>query len=191
MTPSEWTGSIGEVVRLVCTPSQHVNVTWTRSGGLPLPYSATQRDGVLTITKPTSSDSGLYVCTATSARGTEISTSARITIIPRRDPPIIKVRPERQEVSQGTTAEVRCITNGEPNVQVKWSKYTETMSSRVQQLGDKLKITNIQVSDRGVYICRVSSPAGIHDASAIIEVEREFIIASLSWFLRETKKTRF
>ncbi|XP_067214275.1 basement membrane-specific heparan sulfate proteoglycan core protein isoform X33 [Linepithema humile] len=171
VTPSEWTGTLGEVVRLVCTPSQHVNVTWTRSGGLPLPYSATQRDGVLTITKPTPNDSGLYVCTATSARGTETSTSARITIIPRRDPPVIRVRPERQEVSQGTIAEVQCITGGEPNVQVKWSKYTETMSSRVQQVGDKLKIINVQVSDRGVYICRVSSPAGSYEASAIIEVE--------------------
>lgn len=179
MTPSEWVGSIGELVRLVCTPSQNVNVTWTRSGGLPLPYSTTQRDGVLTITKPTPNDSGFYVCTATSARGTETSTSAKITVLPRKEQPAIKVRPERQEVSQGTVAEVRCITNGQPDVQVKWSKYTETMSPRAQQVGDKLIIVNVQVSDRGVYICRVSGPTGSHEASAIIEVERKFTAASL------------
>ncbi|TGZ46957.1 Basement membrane-specific heparan sulfate proteoglycan core protein [Temnothorax longispinosus] len=170
ITPSEWTGTSGDVVRLICTPSQHANVTWTRSGGL-LPYTASQRDGVLTITNPIPDDSSIYVCTATSVRGTETSTTARITIVPRREPPTVKVRPERQEVSQGTTAEVRCITSGEPGLQVKWSKYTETMSNRVQQVGDTLRIINAQVSDRGVYICRVTSPTGSYEASTIIEVE--------------------
>lgn len=140
-----------------------------------MPYTASQQDGILTIANPSPSDSGLYVCTATSIRGTETSTSARITIIPRRDPPTVKVRPERQEVSQGMVAEVRCITSGEPGVQVKWSKYTETMSSRVQQVGDTLRIINAQVSDRGVYICRVTSSSGSYEASAIIEVERKSI----------------
>lgn len=185
VTPSEWSGTSGEVVRLTCTPSQHANVTWTRSGGLPLPYSATQRDGVLTITNPVPSDSGIYVCTATSTRGTETSTIAKITIVPRRELPTIKVRPERQEVSQGTVAEVRCITSGESGVQVKWSKYTETMSSRVQQVGDTLRIVNAQVSDRGVYICRVSSPSGSYEASAIIEVERKFTIYSAFLFFNK------
>ncbi|RLU19726.1 hypothetical protein DMN91_008283 [Ooceraea biroi] len=171
VTPSEWSGTSGDVVRLICTPSQHANITWTRSGGLPLPYSASQRDGILTITNPSPSDSGIYVCTATSTRGTETSTSARITIVTRKEPFTVKVRPERQEVSQGTVAEVRCITSGEPDLQVKWSKYTEAMSSRVQQVGDVLRIVNAQVSDRGVYICRVTSPAGSYEASAIIEVE--------------------
>ncbi|XP_019884797.1 basement membrane-specific heparan sulfate proteoglycan core protein isoform X13 [Camponotus floridanus] len=170
VTPSEWSGTIGDVVKLICTPSQHANVTWTRSGGLPLPYTASQQDGILTIINPSPSDSGIYVCTATSIRGTETSTSARITIV-ARGPPTIKVRPDRQEVSQGTVAEVRCITSGEPGVQVKWSKYTETMSSRVQQVGDTLRIINAQVSDRGVYICRVTSSTGSYEASAIIEVE--------------------
>lgn len=174
ITPSEWSGTSEDIVRLICTPSQHANITWTRSGGLPLPYTASQRDGVLTITNPTPSDSGIYVCTATSIRGTETSTTARITIMPHREP-TIKVRPERQEVSQGTVAEVRCITNGEPDLQVKWSKYTETMSSRVQQVGDTLRIFNAQISDRGVYICRVTSSTGSYEASAIIEVERKLV----------------
>jgi len=86
-------------------------------------------------------------------------------------------------VKQGTVAEVRCITSGDPGLQVKWSKYTETMSSRVQQVGDMLRIINVQVSDRGVYLCRVTGPTGNYEASAIIEVERKFIILK--------KKTKF
>ncbi|XP_025163883.1 basement membrane-specific heparan sulfate proteoglycan core protein [Harpegnathos saltator] len=170
VTPSEWSGTSGDAVRLICTPSQRANITWTRSGGLPLPSSASQRDGILTIVNPNPSDSGIYVCTSTDLRGTETSTTAKIVIVPRRDPPTIKVKPERQVVSQGTVAEVRCITSGESGVHVKWSKYTETMSPRVQQVDDTLRIVNAQVSDRGVYICRVSSAAGSYEASAIIEV---------------------
>jgi len=184
ITPSEWSGTSEDVVRLICTPSQHVNVTWTRSGGLPLPYTASQRDGILTITNPTPSDSGIYVCTAISVRGTETSTTARITIMSRREPPLVTVRPFRQEVKQGTVAEVRCITSGEPGLQVKWSKYTETMSSRVQQIEDTLRIINVQVSDRGVYLCRVTGPTGNYEASAIIEVERKLIVS-------KKKKTKF
>nr|XP_050845973.1 basement membrane-specific heparan sulfate proteoglycan core protein isoform X24 [Vespula vulgaris] len=171
ITPAEWVGSIGDVVRLTCTPSQSANLTWTRSDGLPLPYSATQRDGILIINNPTISDSGLYVCIAVSYKGTETNSTARITIIPRRDPPTVKVKPERQIISQGTSTEIRCVTGGEPGLQVKWSKFSETMNSNVQQVGDTLRIINAQVSDRGVYICRVSSPIGSYEASAIVEVE--------------------
>ncbi|XP_014478060.1 PREDICTED: basement membrane-specific heparan sulfate proteoglycan core protein isoform X5 [Dinoponera quadriceps] len=170
VTPPEWSGTSGDTVKLICTPSQRANITWTRSGGLPLPGYASQSDGTLFISNPSPSDSGIYVCTSTDVRGTETSTTAKIVIVPRRDPPTIKVKPERQVVSQGTVAEVRCVTSGEPGVHVKWSKYMDTMSSRVQQVGDTLRIVNAQVSDRGVYICRVSSAAGNYEASAIIEV---------------------
>lgn len=162
---------------MICTsPQQHANVTWTRSDKRPLPYTASQRDGILTITNPTVSDSGIYVCTV-NIRGTETNTTARITIVPPRETLTVKVRPERQKVSQGSVTEVRCITNGEPGLQVKWSKYMETsLNSRVQQVGDTLRIINAQVSDRGVYTCRVTSPTGSsYEASAIIEVERKLI----------------
>ncbi|XP_035741559.1 basement membrane-specific heparan sulfate proteoglycan core protein-like isoform X33 [Vespa mandarinia] len=180
ITPAEWIGSIGDVVRLTCTPSQNANLTWIRSDGLPLPYSATQRDGTLIINNPTINDSGLYVCIAVSYKGTETNSTARITIIPRRDPPTVKVKPERQTISQGTSTEIRCVTSGEPGLQVKWSKLSETMNSNVQQVGDTLRIINAQVSDRGVYICRVSSTIGSYEASAIVEVEpREIPVLEL------------
>ncbi|XP_043503640.1 basement membrane-specific heparan sulfate proteoglycan core protein isoform X1 [Polistes fuscatus] len=171
ITPAEWVGYSGDVVRLTCTPSQNANLTWTRSDGLSLPYSATQRDGILTINDPTVNDSGIYVCIAISYKGTETNSTARIMIIPRRDPPSVKVKPERQIISQGTSTEIRCFTSGEPGLQVKWNKVSEPMSPHVQQVGDTLRIINAQVSDRGVYTCRVSSPIGSYEASAIVEIE--------------------
>ncbi|XP_076237238.1 basement membrane-specific heparan sulfate proteoglycan core protein-like isoform X3 [Calliopsis andreniformis] len=171
ITPPEWTGTVGEVVRITCTPSQKANITWTREGNLPLPYTANQRNGVLTITNPSQYDSGVYVCTAISFIGTETNNTVTITILPRRAAPSVKVKPERQTVAQGSVAEVRCVTSGEPDLQVRWSKYVETMSPNAQQVGDTLRIVNVQISDRGVYVCRVTGPTGSHEASAIIEVE--------------------
>lgn len=59
ITPSEWTGSSGDTIRLICARSNyHANVAWTRSGGLALPTSASQNEGVLTISNPGPTDSG-------------------------------------------------------------------------------------------------------------------------------------
>ncbi|XP_034945971.1 basement membrane-specific heparan sulfate proteoglycan core protein isoform X4 [Chelonus insularis] len=174
ITPHEWIGASGDIVRMVCTRSNyHASVNWTRSSGLPLPSSATQRDGVLTISNPQPIDSGLYVCIATSYQGTESSTSAQISIHTRNNPPRVQVEPERQTVSQGTGAEVKChITEYDPNLQIKWIKYGESiLRPNVQQHGNVLKINNPQVSDRGVYICRVTNAVGTFEASAMIEVE--------------------
>ncbi|XP_023290722.1 basement membrane-specific heparan sulfate proteoglycan core protein [Orussus abietinus] len=171
VVPPEWTGNSGNAVRLVCSSAYEARISWTRAGNVPLPNSADQREGVLTISNPTSDDSGVYICTATSYQGTETSNTAQITIMVPREPPSVKVKPERQVVSQGTVAEVRCITSREPGLQIKWSKYGEaSMGQNVQQVGDMLRIVNPQVPDRGVYVCRVTSSRGSQEASAIIEV---------------------
>ncbi|KAK0088927.1 hypothetical protein PV326_004677, partial [Microctonus aethiopoides] len=174
ITPQEWTGSSGDIVRLVCSRSHyHSSVSWTRSAGLSLPSSASQRDGVLTINNPTPSDSGIYVCIATTYQGTESSTSARITIHPRRNPLRVRVEPERQVVSQGTIAEVKChIDSYDQGLQVKWIKHNETsLGPNAHQYDNTLKISNPQVSDRGIYICRATNAAGTYEASAMIDVQ--------------------
>lgn len=109
---------------------------------------------------------------ATSQQGAETSTTSRITIHPRRNPPMVKVEPEKQTVSQGTIAEVKCLFNDQnSDIHVKWLKYGDTsLGPRVQQYGNTLKIIRPQVSDRGVYICRATNAAGVFEASAMIEV---------------------
>lgn len=185
MTPPLWVGSSGDTVRLICARSDYdASVFWVRSGALPLPQSGSQRNGVLTIGNPIPSDSGIYICTATSHEGSETSTFANVTIYPKRTQPTVRVEPERQTVSQGTAAEVRCIADRDSGLQVKWIKYGESsIGPNARQVGDVLKIVNPQVSDRGVYICRASNAGGSYEASAIIEVERELFIvpADCSW----------
>ncbi|XP_054009839.1 basement membrane-specific heparan sulfate proteoglycan core protein-like isoform X3 [Hylaeus anthracinus] len=171
ITPLEWTGKIGEVIRITCTPSDIANVTWTRDANLPLSRTANQRDGVLTIMNPTLYDSGVYVCTAISYLGTQTNSTITITVLPHRVPASVRVKPEMQTVPQGNTAEVRCVTGGEPGEQITWSKHHQQLNPNAQNIGDTLRIVNVQVSDRGVYICHVTGPNGNHEASAVIEVE--------------------
>ncbi|XP_026298184.1 basement membrane-specific heparan sulfate proteoglycan core protein isoform X13 [Apis mellifera] len=171
ITPPQWIGSVGDTIVITCIPSLDANVTWTRERNIPLPPTANQRDGILTIVNPSTYDSGIYKCTTISYIGTVAQKTINITVTPRRPLPTVKVTPEKQTVPQGSIAEVKCFTTGEPGVQVKWSKYLEQMSPNVQQIGDTLRIVNIQIADRGVYVCRVTGSSGSHEASAIIEVE--------------------
>ncbi|XP_034185293.1 terribly reduced optic lobes isoform X7 [Osmia lignaria lignaria] len=174
ITPSQWYGTEGDAVLLTCsqTSPELASLVWLRQGNLPFSPTATQRDGVLTIMNSTQYDSGVYICLATTYVGTHVNNTAEITVVPRRSPPSIKVRPEKQTVPQGSVAEVQCVTSGEPGLQVKWSKYHhERLSSNVQQVGDTLRIVNIQIPDRGVYVCHVTGPSGSHESSAVIEVE--------------------
>ncbi|XP_017764583.1 PREDICTED: basement membrane-specific heparan sulfate proteoglycan core protein-like isoform X4 [Eufriesea mexicana] len=171
INPPQWIGTVGETIIITCTPSQNANITWIREGNIPLPPMASQHNGVLTIVNPNQYDSGIYMCITTSHTGTEASNIINITVTPRRAPPSVKVKPEKQIVPQGTVAEVRCMTSGEPGLQVRWKKYPEQISPNMQQVGDTLRIINVQIDDRGVYVCRVTGPGGSHEASAIIEVE--------------------
>ncbi|XP_076631096.1 terribly reduced optic lobes isoform X1 [Colletes latitarsis] len=171
INPPEWTGSVGEVIRITCTQSQAANVTWSRSEYLPMPTTASQIDGVLTIMHPTQHDSGIYVCTATNFFGMETSSFINIMVMPRRPAPSVKVMPDMQTVPQGSTAEIRCVVNGEPGAQITWNKYLQQLNPNAEHIGDTLRIPNVQISDRGVYICRVTGPSGSHEASGIVEVE--------------------
>lgn len=171
ITPSQWFGQPGETIVITCVTSLITNLTWSRERN-PLPHTASQRDGVLTIVNPTPYDSGIYVCTSTSYIGMTNST-INITVTSRTPTPFVKVTPEKQTVPQGNVAEIRCLTSREPGEHLTWSKYLQPLSSNVRQVGDTLRIVDIQIADRGIYVCRVTGPSGTHEASAMIEVERE------------------
>lgn len=53
----------------------------------------------------------------------------------------------------------------------------------LQLNGPILRISNIRVEDRGVYICSVQSSEGSSRTSAIIEVERKLYIPNYKVFL--------
>ncbi|XP_031778282.1 basement membrane-specific heparan sulfate proteoglycan core protein isoform X4 [Nasonia vitripennis] len=182
ISPSKWSGYSGDTVRLICNTSQPVQkIIWSRTDRLLLPTTATQSNGVLTISNPSLSDAGWYICTATLHDGSEKSTTTSISISPRHDMPMVLIDPQRQKVPQGSTATIHCRADGDES-NIRWVKNREsTLGSNVQTIGNILRITNIQVSNRGIYTCRISpNEQESYEASAIIEVEpREMPVLQL------------
>ncbi|CAG2056707.1 unnamed protein product [Timema podura] len=175
--PNEYSGPGGETVRLTCLTGEQdrdYTIRWSRAGGRELPPSAVQRDGVLTIYNASPADSGVYVCTATSSyTGSVDEVQARVTIVSYRGPPTVRIEPDRQTISQGTRAELRCQASGDPAPQVRWTKVGEELSSLIQVSGSLLIINSAQVRDRGVYVCTAENEGGSAQSSAIVEVERQ------------------
>ena len=145
---------------------------WSKRDGR-LPYTATQTNGVLVISRAKAEDTGIYVCTVTSSSGTTQETQARVTILAHRGPPTVRIEPEDQTIGQGSTATLRCIAAGDPAPNITWSKVGEELNSpNVAVTGNTLTIRNAAVTDRGMYICTGVNPGGSARASAVVEVER-------------------
>ena len=152
-------------------------IVWSRTDQLLLPTQATQNNGILTIPNSSLSDAGWYLCVASLYDGTKKSATTSITVNPRHNMHVISIEPERQKISQGLTAFVKCKTDGDES-NIKWLKNREkNLGSNIKALGSTLRIANIQVSDRGIYTCRLeSNEHGSNEASAIVEVEGELLL---------------
>ncbi|XP_075211994.1 terribly reduced optic lobes isoform X4 [Lycorma delicatula] len=171
--PPEYTGSAGETVRLQClSPSIDYTVSWSRSDNQPFQSSVTDQNGILTIYNANPSDSGIYICTGrTVSTGSKQDAQAIVSIQPYRSPPSVRLEPESQTVTQGMTAELRCVVTGDSTSDVRWSKLRERLPENAVISGNVLKIPKIKVSDRGLYICQAESPSGSAQAAAKLEVE--------------------
>uniref|UniRef100_A0A1B6EDX6 Basement membrane-specific heparan sulfate proteoglycan core protein n=1 Tax=Clastoptera arizonana TaxID=38151 RepID=A0A1B6EDX6_9HEMI len=175
--PRDYSGRPGDTVQLRCSSNNNRNVRyrWIRLHQTPLPStSVAGDDGILTIYNASPNDSGVYVCIAvsTTTGAEESEVQARINIVGESPSPVSTIiEPDRQTVAQGLNAELLC----KPSTQgtVTWSKAGESyLPSHIQVNGPILRITNIKVEDRGVYICHVQGSEGSSRSSAIVEVER-------------------
>ena len=83
------------------------------------------------------------------------------------------VDPERQTVTQGSTATITCQVTGSPTPTVTWTRVGADLGPNHRVLGNVLRILQAVPADRGLYVCNVENLAGQTRASAIVEVERE------------------
>ncbi|XP_050052982.1 basement membrane-specific heparan sulfate proteoglycan core protein-like isoform X1 [Aphis gossypii] len=173
--PPQYSGP-GDVVRLQCTISDESQyaLKWSKAGNQPLPYGSEQNGGLLTLNRLKPSNSGTYVCSAISYRSGAIESEVEVpvNIVQRRNPPSLRIEPDRQIVPQGTLAELRCLSTTDPNLQVQWFKINENLTPNVQISGSLLRIPSAQVKDRGIYVCKATNEGGTAQASSIIDVER-------------------
>ena len=165
VTPEDLVVSPGDLIQVFCRGAGQV--VWSRQGA-PLPPSANQAGGILTISNADPSHSGLYVC-----RSSGESRQARITVQGFRAPPQVSVRPEQQTIGQGEEVTLTCSASGDPRPTITWTKVGEQLSAspRISIEGESLRIRGAAVSDRGMFLCTATSPGGSARASGIVEVE--------------------
>ncbi|XP_072563615.1 hemicentin-1 [Paramormyrops kingsleyae] len=162
----------GHMVSLLCDVQAYPppEITWTRDGQL-LAFSTgihvLPGGQMLQLSRARLQDAGQYVCTATNAAGQdqksiELSVYAPPTLKPRGNFESEVVTPQ-----VGSNVLLRCEAQGTPEPEVTWYHNGLQMvpGGRLEIEGHLLQITGVQVSDSGMYICKVSNIAGQVDWS--------------------------
>ncbi|KAJ8316394.1 hypothetical protein KUTeg_006408 [Tegillarca granosa] len=152
-------------------------VTWYYSGivlGISGRFSGAEfGNPSLKITDVRSSDSGLYVCSATSAAGT--TNSSIISLSVQEALPIVNVGAFFYQRTIGGTVTIECTIDASgQQYSVTWYRNNMVLqlstSSRYSggvYLNPSLTITNILTSDAGTYICSATTVGGSVNSSIV------------------------
>ncbi|XP_077116591.1 basement membrane-specific heparan sulfate proteoglycan core protein isoform X3 [Ranitomeya variabilis] len=155
--PDELSVSVGEPIRLQClahgTPP--LKFQWSKVNG-SVPHSAELRDGVLLIGQAAAADAGTYRC----AVSNKVGESAALTQISVVAPFSVRVSPQVDTKAVSDTAEFTCTVLGDPRAKIQWIKEGGELPSNHTVDGARIRITNLERRNEGVYTCRASSKFG-------------------------------
>lgn len=154
-------------------PVEELSVTWKRNGvkitsGL---HSFGRR---LTISSPTSADSGAYVCEAT-LRGSAFEPARAKGLLSIIEPPYFTAEPERRILAKvEETVDIACRAMGVPLPTLRWYKDAVSVSElrnpryRVLPSGS-LRIQKLRPDDSGIFQCFASNEGGEIQAHAYLD----------------------
>ncbi|XP_057580791.1 hemicentin-2 [Hippopotamus amphibius kiboko] len=163
------TAIINSSVSLPCEVHAHPSpeVTWYKdSRALSLGEEVFLLPGThtLQLARAQPSDSGMYTCEALNAAGRDQKLVQLRVLVP----PTFRQAPSGPQdvvlVKAGDKAVLSCETDSFPEPAVTWHKDGQplVLAQRTQALlgGQRLEVQDAQVSDKGLYICRVNNTAG-------------------------------
>nr|XP_056716010.1 roundabout homolog 3 isoform X10 [Euleptes europaea] len=133
--------------------------------------------GEMTIMDVQTSDSGYYMCQAISVAGSILAKALLEVedVTSDRIPPIIRRGPTNQTLALDSTAQLQCHVTGNPLPSIQWLKDGQRIvgsDPRVSLLDNgTLQITNLQVSDSGLYVCVATSSTGETTWSGFLAVQ--------------------
>ncbi|KAI1726706.1 immunoglobulin domain-containing protein [Ditylenchus destructor] len=175
--PPEQTVRRGQPARIRCwvPDSPHSQLTWSRSGGAPLPDGA--RDdgrGNLYIAQTQSHHVGDYECSATDPqvpdRPPQVSDPGRISLQPPVEeavetpgqPPRPVATPPILTVKRGEEARFHCDANSASPAEIHWGYGSDNGPLRgdTVQEGDDVVIPAADDADAGEYICSATNRFG-------------------------------
>ncbi|KAM6431803.1 roundabout homolog 3 isoform 2-T2 [Liasis olivaceus] len=162
-------------------------VFWQKEGSQVLlfpsqPPQATGRfsvapSGEMTIADVQTSDSGYYMCQAISVAGSILAKALLEVedVTTDRIPPIIRRGPTNQTLAIDSTALLQCHVTGNPLPSIQWLKDGQRIvgsDPRMSLLDNgTLQITNLQISDSGLYVCIATSSTGETRWSGFLAVQ--------------------
>ncbi|KAM5331532.1 hemicentin-2 [Glossophaga mutica] len=156
-------------------------ITWTKdsnaltSGG---PHHNVSKDGTLVIARPSTRDSGAYICTATNTVGfssqemrLSVNTKPRIHANFSHDTD----QPLRVTAKAGDEVTLDCEAQGSPPPLVAWTKDLRPVPAVMDRYrllpSGSLRLAQAQAGDSGLYECRASNPAGSASRQYILGVQ--------------------
>ncbi|XP_026768070.3 hemicentin-1 isoform X3 [Pangasianodon hypophthalmus] len=167
----------GHMASLLCDVQTHPapEIIWTRDGQLlQLGSGVRLLSGgkMLQISRVQQRDAGQYVCTATSSAGQDQKSIMLNVYAPPTLLPLPHSVSEVMTPQIGSSVTLSCEARGVPEPEVTWYRNGQKLNSgrTLQLASQKLTINSMQVSDGGVYTCKVSNPAG--------QLERKFMLTA-------------
>lgn len=157
----------GSDVKLECRVKNSENVvfTWTKNDQY---VGSGDMDGSLILKQVSTSDSGLYKCLASNNYASAFI-NIRLQVNPRQELPKINVSPKTQTISIGQDFDFTCSTNSRDVTSYTWYRNNQPIIS-----SSTLRLTNIQLSDDGIYTCLIDTPNGqISDTVRLVVIEKE------------------
>uniref|UniRef100_A0A8C6W1G7 Hemicentin 2 n=1 Tax=Nannospalax galili TaxID=1026970 RepID=A0A8C6W1G7_NANGA len=174
------TAILNSSVSLPCEVNAHPNpeVTWYKENQpLSLGEEIFLLPGThtLRLSRVQLADSGTYLCEALNAAGRDQKVAKLSVLVP----PSFRQAPDGPQetvlVRTGNTAILSCETDSVPEPTVTWYKDQQPLAlvlrMQAQQAGQKLEILDSQVSDKGVYSCRVNNTAGETTRTFVLTVQ--------------------
>ncbi|CAL1527760.1 unnamed protein product [Lymnaea stagnalis] len=135
-------------------------------------------DGTLRITSVEYRDEGSYLCQALNTLASS-KTSALLTVVDQdnRPPPIILAGPQNLTLEPKEVAMLNCEAEGQPPPTIRWYKDGKPlmhMDPRITLLtSGTLQISDVKLTDTGIYLCKAISDTGETDWTASVTVSKQ------------------
>nr|XP_032625909.1 roundabout homolog 3 isoform X2 [Chelonoidis abingdonii] len=143
----------------------------------PMGRFSVSPSGEMTIMEVQTADSGYYVCQAISVAGSILAKALLEVedVTSDRIPPIIRRGPANQTLAVDATAQLQCHVSGNPLPSIQWLKDGQQVVGRDPRVSlldnGTLQITNVQVTDSGLYVCVATSSTGETTWSGALAVQ--------------------
>ncbi|KAG7487577.1 hypothetical protein MATL_G00024890, partial [Megalops atlanticus] len=149
-------------------------ITWAKERQLISPFSPRHSQlpsGSMKILETRVSDSGMYLCVATNIAG-NFTQAVRLSV---HVPPSIQAGPRVMKVQVGHPIDLPCVVQGVPVPTVTWLKDGTALlvdGAQYRSFPDgTLTVSEVGLSDAGVYTCVASNVAGRDEAHIQLQVQ--------------------